>query len=70
MYYSSLPFTLTEIELYKKCILCFAGYGVKYKGTKFEGGIIHSLSNSLSVIMLSGAFYEYFGEIIGEKIPQ
>ena len=62
MYYSSLPFTLTEPELCKKCILWFAKYGIKYKGTKFEGGVFHSLSNSLSVIMLSGAYYEYFGE--------
>ena len=64
MYYSSLPFTLTEPELCKKCILWFAKYGIKYKGTKFEGGVFHSLSNSLSVIMLSGAYYEYFGERI------
>lgn len=43
-------------ELCKKCILWFAKYGIKYKGTKFEGGVFHSLSNSLSVIMLSAVY--------------
>ena len=60
MYYSSLPYTMTEPDLCKKTIKWFAQYGIKYPGTKFEGGIFHSLSNSLSVILLSGAYYDYF----------
>ena len=62
MYYSSLPYTMTEPELCKKTIHWFAQYGIKYPGTKFEGGIFHSLSNSLSVILLSGAYYDYFAD--------
>lgn len=62
MYYSSLPYTMTEPDLCKKTIKWFAQYGIKYPGTKFEGGIFHSLSNSLSVILLSGTYYDYFGD--------
>lgn len=58
MYYSGLPFTMFEPELCQKTILWFTKYGVKFPGSKFPGGIEHSLSNSLSAILLAGIYYE------------
>ncbi|MDO5416949.1 MAG: hypothetical protein Q4F29_07110 [Lachnospiraceae bacterium] len=62
MYYSALPSAILNPDWCRKCILWFDRYGIKYKGTKFEGGIFHSLSNSLSVILLSGAYYDASGD--------
>ncbi len=62
MYYSCLPSAFTDPDWCRKCILWFHRYGIKYKGTKFRGGIFHSLSNSLSLILLSGAYYDASGD--------
>lgn len=62
MYYTSFPFLLFEPELCRKTILWFTKYGVKFPGTKFSGGVNHSLSNSLSSTILSGLYYEYTGD--------
>lgn len=63
MYYTSLPFTMFEPELCKKTILWFDQYGVKFPGSKFTGGINHSLSNSLSSALISSLYFEHTGDI-------
>ena len=58
MYYSMLPFSILDPEFYKKGILWFSKYGIRPKGSKYEGGIKHSITNSLSSIMMAGLYYE------------
>lgn len=63
MYYSALPFILFEPNLCQQTILWFDRYGVKFPGTKFDGGINHSLSNSLSSLLMSTLYYEYTNDL-------
>lgn len=62
MYYAYLPFSIFEPHLYKKGILWFLQYGIKFPGSKFRGGLFHSLSNSLSSIMMAGMYFEATGD--------
>lgn len=71
MYYASLPFLLFDTELCQKTILWFTKYGIKFPGTKFPGGIQHSLSNSLSSVILAGLYYQYTEDLsFFEKHPE
>lgn len=63
MYYSSLPFVLFDSELSQQTILWFSNYGVKFAGTKFPGGVQHSLSNSLSGTLLAALYFEYSNDL-------
>ncbi|BBN98047.1 glycoside hydrolase [Sporolactobacillus terrae] len=63
MYYASLPFLFFDAALCQKTILWFDRYGVKFPGTKFPGGINHSLSNSLSSLLLCALYYEYTNDV-------
>lgn len=58
MYYSLLPIGILDPEIYKKSMLWFLEYGIRPKGSKYEGGIQHSLTNSLSSVMMAGLYFE------------
>lgn len=62
MYYSFLPFHMMEPELFKQGMLWFLEHGVRPAGNRYEGGITHSLSNSLSSVMMAGLYYRTTGD--------
>lgn len=56
---------------YVKTVLWFDQYGVKFPGSKFTGGINHSLSNSLSSALLASLYFEHTGDTkFFERCPQ
>lgn len=61
MYYSSLPFLFFDQELMEQTILWFQQYAVKFPGTKFAGGISHSVSNALAPLLLASLYMDYYG---------
>ncbi len=63
MFYSSLSFVLLDSDLCKSTILWFEKYSVKFHGTKFKGGVTHSLSNSLACLILSSLYLQYTEDI-------
>lgn len=62
MYYAFLPFCLLESDLAWKGAEWFINYGVRPKGDKCEGGVTHSLGNSLAGILLTGITFEFTGK--------
>jgi len=62
MYYSYLPLVRLEPEFFKKGCLWFLKYGIRPKGSKYIGGVYHSLSNSLSSVMMVSLYYEATGD--------
>jgi hypothetical protein len=62
MYYSYLPFFMLEPEFFKEGILWFLEYSIRPKGNLFDGGIGHSLSNSLTPIIMAGLYYTSTGD--------
>lgn len=58
MYYSYLPLYSHESEFFKQGFLWFLKNGIRPQGTRFQGGIMHSLSNSLSAVIMAGLYYE------------
>lgn len=71
MYYSSLPFLFFDQELCQKTILWFDQFGLKFPGSKFPGGINHSLSNSLASGLLASLYYEHTADLVFfEEHPQ
>ncbi|OMF30767.1 hypothetical protein BK133_16655 [Paenibacillus sp. FSL H8-0548] len=62
MYYSFLPFHTTEPELFKQGLLWFLEHGVRPAGNRYKGGITHSLSNSLSSVIMAGLYYRTTGD--------
>ena len=62
MYYAFLPFCLLEPDLAWKGAEWFVHYGVRPKGDKCEGGVTHSLGNSLAGILLAGIIFESTGK--------
>lgn len=62
MYYSFLPFAQLDPELFRKGMLWFFENGVRPPGNRFEGGILHSLSNSLSSVVMAGLYYKNTGD--------
>lgn len=63
MYYSMLPLAQSDPALFQKGVEWFAEYGVRPSGVQFEGGVIHSLSNSLSSILMAGQYYSATGDL-------
>lgn len=63
MYYSSLPFIFFDQDLCQKTILWFDQFGIKFPGSKFSGGINHSLSNSLASVLLASLYYEHTADL-------
>ncbi|GJM78861.1 hypothetical protein HMSSN139_13570 [Paenibacillus sp. HMSSN-139] len=62
MYYSFLPFHTAEPELFKLGALWFLEHGVRPVGNRYPGGISHSLSNSLSSVVMAGLYYRSTGD--------
>jgi len=62
MYYSFLPFMQLEPELFRKGMLWFLANGVRPPGNRYDGGVIHSLSNSLSSVAMAGLYYRNTGD--------
>jgi hypothetical protein len=77
MYYSFLPLFCHEPELFKKGILWFSTrsvrfrrnrkvfeerYGELWRGGVMEGGISHSLSNSLTPVLMAGMYFRVTGD--------
>lgn len=62
MYYALLPFHTAEPELFKQGMLWFLEHGVRPPGNRYKGGITHSLSNSLSSVVMAGLYYLTTGD--------
>ncbi|WP_060861138.1 hypothetical protein [Paenibacillus riograndensis] len=62
MFYSLLPFHTAEPELFQQGMLWFLEHGVRPPGNRYEGGITHSLSNSLSSAVMAGLYYRTTGD--------
>ena len=62
MYYAALPTLFLDGYLCRKVIRWFNRYGVKPKGTKFRGGLEHSVGNALAAGMLAGMYYQWTGD--------
>lgn len=62
MYYSFLPFQTAEPELFKQGVRWFLEHGVRPPGNRYPGGISHSLSNSLSSVVMAGLYYRSTGD--------
>lgn len=62
MYYSLLPFHVFEPKLFKQGMLWFLEHGVRPQGNRYTGGISHSLSNSLSSVVMAGLYYQSTGD--------
>lgn len=62
MFYSFLPLHTAEPELFKQGMLWFLNHGVRPLGNRYSGGISHSLSNSLSAVVMAGLYYLTTGD--------
>lgn len=62
MYYSFLPLHILDTSFLKKGISWFLKYSICTPRNRFEGGINHSLSNSLTPVILAGLYYESTGD--------
>ncbi len=68
MFYSLLPLVTHEPALAKKGILWFLDRSVRFAGDKdyegypLEGGVTHSLSNTLTPVVLAGLYYKVTGD--------
>lgn len=63
MYYSMLPLAQCDPELFFKGVKWFAKWGVRPEGMLFAGGVNHSLSNSLSAVLMAGEYFACTGDI-------
>ena len=63
MYYSLLPLAQMEPKLFAKSMEWFAWWGVRPASRQFEGGVKHSLSNSLSGVLMAGQYYQATGDV-------
>lgn len=70
MYYASLPFLFFDQELMEQTILWFQQYAIKFPGTKFAGGISHSVSNALAPLLLASLYVDYYGSDFFTEHPE
>ncbi|MGM0213698.1 glycoside hydrolase [Enterococcus sp. AZ109] len=70
MYYTSLPFLFFDQELMEQTILWFQQYAIKFPGSKFPGGVIHSASNALAPLLLASLYLDYYGSAFFEENPE
>ena len=63
MFYSVMALHHTNDPVFTKSLEWFLKYSVRKKGTKYEGGVFHSLSNSLAPIILAGMYYRSHGTL-------
>ncbi len=61
-FYGTLPCAVIDPNLAQQQILWFATYGVRPKGSQFRGGVQHSISLSVSSLMLAGLYYQNTGD--------
>jgi hypothetical protein len=62
MYYSYLPLFMFEPEFFKEGILWFLEYSIRPMGNLFNGGVSHSLNNSLTPVVMAGLYYTSTGD--------
>ena len=58
MYYSSLPLSVLNPDFFRQSCLWFTEYGIRPEGSKYQGGAAHSLSNSLTSVLMGVLYYE------------
>jgi hypothetical protein len=63
MYYACLPFAILDPEYFKNCICWFFKYGIRERDNRYKGGVTHSLSNSLSSVVMCCILYETTGDV-------
>lgn len=63
MFYSMLPLAQVDSALFRKGIEWFARYGVRPAGSLFAGGVTHSLSNSLSAIVMAAIYFDITADL-------
>jgi hypothetical protein len=63
MYYSLLPLSGMDPDLFAKSMEWFSKWGIRPAGRRFPGGVKHSLSNSLSGVLMAGQYYHATGDI-------
>jgi hypothetical protein len=63
MYYTALPAALFEPDTIRRLIPWFQKYAIRPKGDYFEGGVTHSLGNSLNPVVLAGLYYSLSGDL-------
>jgi hypothetical protein len=62
MFYTSIPQMYVQPKIFEKVIIWFDKYQIKVRGDKFNGGIQHSVVNSLISTLLLGLYYDYWGD--------
>ncbi len=62
MYYSYLPLCMLYPDYFKQGMLWFLENGIRPKGARYEGGVYHSLSNSLTSVLMGTIYYEKTGD--------
>ncbi|MDD3172724.1 MAG: hypothetical protein PHF63_03555 [Herbinix sp.] len=62
MFYSYLPLSVLDPEFFLKGCLWFLDNGIRPEGSKYKGGIYHSLSNSLISVIMVGMYYDSTGD--------
>ena len=61
-HYGTMPISMFDPELYKKCILWANKYSVRPKSNRYEGGVTHSIGNSLAPVCMMGFYYSGTGD--------
>lgn len=62
MYYSMMPSSLLNPDFFLQGSLWFLKYGIRPEGSRYKGGIEHSVSNSLSSVIMLSLYYEFTGD--------
>lgn len=62
MFYSYLPLSILYPSYFKQGCLWFLENGIRPQGARYQGGIAHSLSNSLTSVLMGGIYYETTGD--------
>ena len=58
MYYSCLPLSMLNPDFFRQACLWFLEHGIRPEGSKYQGGVAHSLSNSLTAVLMGVLYYE------------
>lgn len=58
MYYSCLPLSMLNPDFFLKNCLWFLEHGIRPEGAKYKGGAAHSLSNSLTSVLMGVLYYD------------
>lgn len=62
MYYSCLPLSVLNPDFFLENCLWFLEHGIRPEGSKYRGGVEHSLSNSLTSVLMGVLYYESTGD--------